>query len=227
MPLGHHQSPQVRGARAEPLPRNTPQKIKSFTAILFATSQAPTQPLQVCPIKKQRKGFLWEGENDGANNSQSNETKNTASPPRPRHDSATSSLRRAPDLTSGYPMAPTGEQYPLTPDSWRWVVCQGTIATTWPTYDQLVYIGINVPLPPLHQGIDSIRSTPDLIIGGTRPSSNSSPWVFCRTYHRPTEETARREEWSCHVTDHGGNPTHTGNLTRVIRYPTLRDDPNK
>ncbi|RRT46386.1 hypothetical protein B296_00051801 [Ensete ventricosum] len=147
------------------------------------------------------------GENDGANNGQFNEAKNTTSPPRPRHDSATSCLRRAPDLgisssttggVSGQTQQPTGEQYPLTPDNWRWVAC--TVATTWPTYDQLVYIGINVPLPPPHQGTDSIRPTPDLIVRGTRPSPNSSPWVFCRTYHRLTKETARREEWSCHVT---------------------------
>ncbi|RWW40810.1 hypothetical protein BHE74_00053746 [Ensete ventricosum] len=119
------------------------------------------------------------GENDGTNNGQFNEAKNTTSPPRPRHDSATSGLRRAPDLG---------------------ISSSSTVATTWPTYDQLVYIGINVPLPPPHQGTDSIRPTPDLIVRGTRPSPNSSPWVFCRTYHRLTEETARREEWSCHVT---------------------------
>ncbi|RWW41613.1 hypothetical protein BHE74_00052901 [Ensete ventricosum] len=52
MPLGHRQSPQVRGTRVEQLPHNTPQKIKSFTTILYAAIQAPTQPLQQ-PIDEQ------------------------------------------------------------------------------------------------------------------------------------------------------------------------------
>ncbi|RWW42601.1 hypothetical protein BHE74_00051837, partial [Ensete ventricosum] len=42
---------------------------------------------------------------DGVDNGKSNEAKNTASPPRPRHDSATSGLCCVIDSTSGYPLA--------------------------------------------------------------------------------------------------------------------------
>ncbi|RZR71360.1 hypothetical protein BHM03_00004838 [Ensete ventricosum] len=51
---------------------------------------------------------------------------------------------------------------------------------------------------------------------------------------RSSPETYRRLTWRPHQErsgattslDHGGDPTHTGNLTRVIHHPTLRDDPN-
>ncbi|RWV91315.1 hypothetical protein GW17_00046405 [Ensete ventricosum] len=109
------------------------------------------------------------GENDGANNSRSNEANNTTSPPRLHHDSATSGLRRAPDPTSEDPLevlcqlsVPLNNErcskadmpdQPSTnaPGPGQQAVggmvgdLSGTVAMTWPTYDQLAYAGINVP----------------------------------------------------------------------------------
>ncbi|RWV77587.1 hypothetical protein GW17_00061559 [Ensete ventricosum] len=122
----------------------------------------------------------------------------------------------------------------------------------WPTYDELTYAGINTPRPSLVWGREkrrqkhfhSIILTPDLIVGKTRPSTNSSARVFlqggthCLQAEGPTRDRDRvatllgygapagDHDRVATLLGHGNELAHTGDLIVVIHHPTLRGDPN-
>ncbi|RRT49130.1 hypothetical protein B296_00024982 [Ensete ventricosum] len=50
--------------------------------------------------------------------------------------------------------------------------------------------------------------------------------IVMTTYRRLTWRPHQERSGATTSLDHGGDPMHTGNLTRVIHHPTLRDDPN-